>query len=379
MGRQLPAPRDPGGRPLSGVERVWLTGARLLPPFAFQWVLEGEGTLDVERVRESLQSVAEALPAVRGRRRGWLRGTRWTWTGPVPAVRTVHGLTEVVEDPVQAVEVVLLPPDRMALRVEHALMDGRGSLVVLQALFAALRGEEILSEEPVEDLALVAPLGVEAEVPPPRDALPAVPLVGGQGRRWVRRRVEGRPSQVVARACLALARHARELAGEEGPVRIDLPVDLRRHRPGLRCTANLTGFARLELLPGQEPAALRRELDTALAEHGGARVIPTADRLRGVPLWLMAMVGRAEARKGLRTGRYSSSATVSSLGRVDLGALSCPGWQTRRAFVIPPANPDLPLLLTLTGDARGIELCGTSPGAADPTPAVEAVAEALRG
>jgi len=361
-------------RPLSGLERVWLTAERLQPPFAFQWVLEGQGALPPDRVRDALATLAVRLPSLRARLRGVLRGAHWRFDGPLPLVEVWDaprwdGIGSPgagrLEAPMRHPVEVLLGDGRVVVRVRHALMDGIGSLLLLGGLFSVLRGELPPAEDSVVDLDLVEGIEVDAAPPPPRDALP--PLrptdVHVEGRRWARRSYEGPTSSLLPRTLHALAGIARQDHGQpDGVVRLEAPVDLRRYRPELRATANLTALLRLQLDPACDQQRVRQQLRDALEGHEHVASVRTADLTRGLPLWLLSFIGGWQAGIGHRTGRFSTTGTVSTLGRVDLDPLSCPGWRTTGLFVIPPANPDLPLLMTMVGGPAGVELCATMPG-----------------
>lgn len=57
------------------------------------------------------------------------------------------------------------------------------------------------------------------------------------------------------------------------------------------------------------------------------------------------------------------SATLSNLGRLDLEAMGGPAFRPERAFILPPGNQGLPLLMVLVGHARGLEIAAAGPRA----------------
>lgn len=366
-------------RPASGVERLWLAADRICPPFVNQLVIEGRGPgLDVDRVAAAVDQVARQQPGCRMRLAGRTRRTRWVADGPVPAVRRVDGRDWLGHGPDGApflrsalsprrgptVEVLLVQgePSRIVVRTHHALMDGRGTLTFAAGLFAALRGEDPPAAQAGHptDFDLAQTFGRARELDPARDcAAPVTGASGGatEGTTWRRVRVPGAPRALVSRLALAIA------AAAQGPCRVDIPVDLRPQQPGLRSTANLCGLIRLPVTPGVTPEMLTADLRGRIARGEGADFVLGADRTRGVPLAVMARVGSASAERSLALARYGTTATLSNLGRVDLGALSAPRFVADRSFFIPPGSPGLPLFIALTGDASGVELCGTAPAA----------------
>lgn len=338
-------------------------------------MLEGEGLPAASALEAAAARASQALPGAAMRLRGWLGGARWV-AGPAPVVVEVQAPGWQARDGLGApflgrplsprgpvLEVLRVPPDRLVLRVLHAAMDGRGLLLWAQALFAALRDE---APQPARgsgrtDLDLVAAFDRKPGPPPPRDALPAIaaPPTPPPHPLWARRSLQGPAAALLPRTLVALATIAR-WQQPDGFVRIDVPVDLRRHAPELHSTANLTGLVRLPVPPGAQPADLVQALEAALARHEEADFVAAGAAVRGLPLWLLTWAGRQEQRVGRRSGRATTTATVTNLGRVPLASLSGGGFQARSVFVLPPGNPDLPLLLALTGHDHGVELCGVS-------------------
>jgi len=363
-------------RPLSGLERVLLVADRLMPPFVLQLVLEGQGEVSAERLQAALDEAAGALPGARVRLVGSLKQSRWSHDGPLPRWRQAQapawdGQSEAgapfLADPLSArgpvLELVQVGP-RLVLRALHAAMDGPGLLLFAEALFAALRGERPAPATAPQryDRELVDPsLFDQKGNPPARNMPPLAPTGRGPGSTWRRLRIPGPGEDLLPRVISALA---------PGRARVDVPVDLRGREPGLRSTANLCGLVRLEVGPGVE---LGRALAGAVERGEAQRVVAQADALRGLPLWLLGWAGRREIGRGQRSGRFTTSATVSTLGRVDLQALSGGGWQTARVLLIPPTSPDLPLVVTMVEDDEGVELVAATPRGGDPGVALSRV------
>ncbi|MDP2311485.1 MAG: hypothetical protein Q8P41_01155 [Pseudomonadota bacterium] len=373
-------------RPLTGLERVWLVADGLWPPFVNQLVVEGAGgldptgldptgldpaRLDPARWRAAVDTVLPAWPGARARLRGALGWTRWVADGAPPAVVEVDGAGWDARGPAPftarpldphagpIVEVLLVSgaTPRVILRTHHAAFDGRAAWALAEDLGAALRGEPVRGAA-FADLSDLAYVGDVPPAPEPEaDAMaPTGPATTHEEAcTWARITVPSvTRGRVLPRALAAFASAAADFV--EGPLRVSVPVDLRRHHPGLRAAANLTGFVRVDPRLPAGPA-LASALD-ARAEGG---VVRTAHGLRTVPLWAMAAAGRRAARATLRTGRAATSATVSNLGRLDPRVLDGAGFRGERLYWIPPGNPGTPLFLALTGHPHGVELCGAMP------------------
>lgn len=402
--RALPDPAH--RRRLSPVERVWLTARRIAPPFANQAVFEAPGgDLDAVDWGAALAEVARTTPGTSVVARGALGWTSWV-DGVPPRLRRVDGSAWSGRDgggaPFLAapldpragptVELLLVdgPTPRLVLRSLHAALDGRGTLFLAERLFAAARGEalDLLPSSSLNDEQLARELGAVPEPPvavdcpaPLGEVRPAV-----LATRWVRRDVvvaSGR--SLLPRVAVSLARTVP--SGVRSAVRVDVPVDLRRHRPELRTPANLTGLVRVPvgaLLEATEPvAAVGEHLRQALDGGGELGFCASLGSVRWLPLNLMEWGGRRAANQALATQRFSTSATISNLGRLDLGALSAPGFDCRAAFFIPPGSPSLPLFVTLCGGGEALTVAAAAPlGLADNgrlEALVDGLCEELRG
>jgi hypothetical protein len=363
-------------RPLSGVERVWLVADRIAPPFVNQLVLEGGGPID----RDALAAAVERLgrwPVCSAKLTGRLGGTRWQGGGIPWRMRVVDGrgwdghsgdgapfLTDrlpVETGPLCEVLVVESDPCRIVVRTHHAYMDGRGTLELSAALFAAARGEEPtrLPLAGPMDATLAAALDVSSEGPiAPNCAAPLDRVSDVKGTVWSRVSSSVSPRGVLPRLAWALA----EQGDPSRRCRVDIPVDLRRHAPELRSTANLTGLIRLSVDShrdrDQPVARVAAELERRLARKEEAGFVLQLDRVRRIPLATLERIGRTKAPDG-----YGATANLSNVGRLDLAALSGAGFEARRGFFVPPGSPSLPLFIALTGGPEGVEICGTMPAA----------------
>jgi hypothetical protein len=366
-------------RPLSGVERLWLAADRFAPPFVNQMVIEGtsQRPADLARWRRAVTRVLPAQPGCKARITGALRRSRWVMDGHAPRIVEVDGALWDGLSPEGApflcrplspragrtAEILLVRDERtprVVVRTHHAAMDGRGTTLLAEGLFASLRGEDV---EPATaggptDLDLASDLGGEPGAMPERDCLPPFRGVDGgiqAGLTWLRRRLDGPVRRPLAVLAVAVA----QAVGE--PCRVDVPVDLRRHRPGLSSSANLTGLLRLPVAPGDDVAAVDADLRRRVEAGEAAGFVLAADRMRGLPMAVIVSGGRAAARDSLSLGRFETSATLSNLGRLDLARLSCPDFAARRVFFVPPGSPGLPLFVTITGDPDGVEVCAAAP------------------
>lgn len=375
----------PESRPVSGLEVKWLAAHRIQPPFAIDFVAELDGLLSLPAVERAWRAVVEAHPGLRVRLKGRLARRRWVADGPRPplvsvphpgwdAGRALPGSSLSVRldpdtGPVALLAVVpgAVPQTHtLMLRVLHAVTDGRGGLAVLSDLFAALRGESLGPPRflTVTDAELSRRAGGRTVPPPAADRAPQVQgggRTGARGGAWVRITLPAPAGAVYGSVVAALARHPGT-----GPLRYTLPVDLRRHQPGLPETVgNLTGLVHLDVdaLARQPdgPAAIQAALRAAVKRGDHHGPVLESDGMRRLPLALTSGAGGALSRRDQRRGRVPVSATVSNLGRMDLSLWTTGSVAARSVFVAPPASPGLPLLAVMTGNEDRVELAGAVP------------------
>ena len=355
----------PIGRRLSGMERLWLVSDRAHSPFVNQMVLEGEGYPVPPRPwAEISNAIAAAQPSARARLHGWLVRSCWAADGPLPALRELEApdwdgqgpegapflatRLDPSTGPTCEMLIVKGPPTRIIVRTHHALMDGQGTLLLARALFAALRGEELPRAVlgPTNDATLMRELGVGAERLLPADSAAPQGSADGEEMRvtWMRRRVEGRFSALLPRVALALARWHPLPEGYS--FRIAVPVDLRRHSPGLSSSANLTGLLRLDVaehLRAADPLqSLAAGFGEGIAQREVGGVVVASEFARFLPISFMAWFARWGAKQALRQGRYGPSAILSNLGKLPLEEYSGAGFSMSNPLpkvMITSSNP----------------------------------------
>ena len=376
-------------RPVSGVERGWLASDLILPPFVIHMVLEADPSrplrLDIAHWQQAIEAVARVQPGVRVRLAGHLGWSRWVSDGALPRLREVDGSGWDGSGPADApfmndhlyprtgpmVEVVIAhgTPTRVVVRCHHAAMDAGAMLYFADDLFRALRGEELLGAEggPPIDADIGAQLGNNTRrestliCPSPTGA----PAGDRMARTWFRTSAPGSFKELLAQVALSLAESAD--VAEPGLMRVDIPVDFRRHNTTIRSSANLTGFVRVPLdavIHASQPvsafAARVRDL-VARGVHGS---VPLSMRpLRWIPLSLMKWLGKGGCRRALRKNRFDISAVLSNMGRLEPSLYCGGGFETQAVFFVPPPSPVVPLFLMLTGSPTNVELCGSMPQA----------------
>jgi hypothetical protein len=345
-------------RPVTTTERMYFPMRELAPPFLMQLAVPGEGNIDPDALRTAVSTAAAATPGARLRR----HGNEWVDSGVVPAVRVLdHRLSypALETDPVltgaigptsaATVEVLLLTgaPTTLIFRVFHGVMDGMGMVVWATNVLRALRGEDPIPQpDPIADQELVAKVGAPGK---PTPMVPRYRTAVGRGRQrrdlaphlLRHRRIEAAGPGALARVCALLADET------PGTSRIMMPVDLRRHDPALRSTANLALPLFLDIEPGRHWTAIKDQIKAGLHERRELNQLANT-RITLVPDPINRGVLRTTNWLGARLGRNLASATVSHMGRFTADELAIPGFRPTGLFVLPQHSVAMPLLFGLT-------------------------------
>ncbi len=358
--RPLPAlaPQTEICRPLSLIEyyhaSIGTSRHTIEPPREAVIVAEGCGGLAAVRWQRALDQVAQVNPGLRLRLCGRGLGARWRSDGAPPRLRLVPACTWDGRSPQGADFIRALPLDLttgpnvelivaqapartfVILRTLHAVMDGRGALHALQELFRALRGEALLgTNASFSDVDLMRSLGVEktASRRIATVALTGAPAGTDQGDTWRRVRLPGGGHRnVLSRVAAAVANFAHQHS--RAPAVIAVPVDLRRHLPGLHSSLNFTSMVRVPLCPGEGADDFRRKLAHLLDRRMEAYFAPAANCFKLLPLtWMDYLLSRRATNH--TTKPPLETALLSNVGDIDRAALSCPGFRLDGMFNMP--------------------------------------------
>ncbi|MFD9977107.1 non-ribosomal peptide synthetase [Streptomyces sp. NPDC059017] len=362
-------------RPVSPTEWSYLAAARLGGELlVLQLVVEGTGPIDALALGRAVAEVSPSCPGSRLTRRGRM----WVDSGRAPRVVVVEGTSfdrTALTGPPELVtplanaedrpgcEVLLLTgePGTVVFRASHAVMDLKGVSLWATEVFRALRGEPPRrAADPLTDYGLLAAVGRTGQRP--RLGLDQRSPLGGRpgsGSVWRRRTVAGRHPALAAKVAAAIA------AGVPGPgARIMVPVDLRRHDPGVSSTANLALPVFLDVPSGQSANAVHRRLLGELASRRELAAGAEAALAR-LPLpAAAALVGASRAAASARH-RYPASAIVSNAGRLAPADFSAGEFTATTVYALPVHAPLVPVSIALMELPEHIELVISARGAAD--------------
>ena len=367
-------------RPISATERLYLATRPLAAPFAIQLLIDGVGTIDPAALTAAVARACAANPGSRLRQ----VGNRWVDSGVPATVVVVDGrvdpddldghpvLTRGLGVDGGTTEVVLVRDlgsgtATVVLRAFHGVMDARGLGMWAEDVFRVLRGQDpIGAHDRAADHDLVARLGRPGKpttlVPVYRSPLGASgPIPREQPFVWRRRTVPAVAAAAVARISAVLADAAA------APVRLMVPVDLRRHDPELRSTANLALPLFLDVAPGEPWSQVHARILTGMAERRELNEMDNGGLAR-LPAGLTRAVLRTVHALGARANRNMVSAIVSHAGKVSAAECSAPGFTATGVHALPVHTGLVPVsfvVLECEGATEITVSCRAGTGIAD--------------
>lgn len=313
-------------------------------------IIEGESRITRDEWEAALAKVIEVNPACRLRIVGKRQYSRWRSDGMPTCVRYVENCNwdgrsgvgaefikamrfDLKNGPTSELIIVSGNPERVILRTHHAVMDGMGAVYCLQELFRALRGEPLLGTNAIfSDSDLMQSV---SSLPPPKYADNPARLTGGVrkaaiGNVWRRLTLQNVQNNYLLGALAIWAgQFARNYSNQ--PVRILVPVSLRRHYDGLLAMTNFAGLLIVELAATDNPDDFRRKLRQQLNDNVDAHYHPAAEYFKWLPMswvdWLGAKFARHENTK--------DTIGISNFGVVQPELFSCKQFAAQTVFALP--------------------------------------------
>ncbi len=346
-------------RPLTGPEYYHACVGRhprsVLKPRDVVAVLEGrlEDGANIDW-QSALDQVSDANPGCRLRLHGLRQHAHWRSDGPAPRVRFLpdcnwEGRSSDGDEFIYATPLCLetgpvcelIITGRQTLKVifraAHAVMDGSGVLHCLHELFRAVRGEPLLgSNASYTDVELMRHLRPQKQKI--RFVKPT-PLVGPargmeKGGQWRRISLPAPQPSLLPRILQFVAEYARRHADPADPVRIALPVSLKRHAPDLLTTCNFTNMLYLDIAPQADVDSIKNQLKSLLEQNVDAHYPDILEAIRYLPFsWLDRLLSPND--KNYTRPRLAETALFSMMGPLKRAPFRAPGLQIETVFGIP--------------------------------------------
>ncbi len=324
----------------------------LIKPRELVLVIEGKRTSEPIDWQGALDKVVAVNPGTRLRMTGKRQHTRWSSDGIPPQVRFVENCdwdgrsyegsefiyqTELSLEKGPTIELIIAGRQecKVIIRASHAVVDGAGSMHIAMELFRALRGEPLLGTN-----AHFTDVDLMKSVPSDAHRLKFIspaPLTGGvqgnaRGGTWRRITVAGPLPNLLPRLALAVAEFAR-LHGDF-PVRIAMPINLRRHADELHSTMNFTSMMFIDVQPADDVKTLKTRINDLLKRNIETNYVQILELIRYLPLsWLDRIVSDTE--KSYLSPSLFETAVLSVFGGIKKNFVSCPGFIAETMYGLP--------------------------------------------
>ncbi|PTU33016.1 hypothetical protein [Stenotrophobium rhamnosiphilum] len=318
------------------------------------FIFRGEGRISAERWQAALDQVTAVNPGLRLRLVGDGFRARWLNDGQPTRLRIVEDCSwdarssdgaDFVYETVLSLNdgltsellVMHQPNNRMLvmLRGHHAVMDGKGAMHFMSELFHALRGEPLLGTNVAfSDVDVMMSVGAVRSTSRhiKTVAMTGMPQGMARGDDWRLLDLGAPQKNMLGRIVEAMVEFTHQHS--DLPVSIGVPVDLRRHVPGLISTANFTNMLLVRMEKGEGAEDFKRKLHEMLDQKMETLYPSILDIFKWLPLsWLDRLVSRNE--KNYHQRKALETAVVSNLGRFNSVDFSCDGFRMDGMVVVP--------------------------------------------
>lgn len=334
-----------------------------------QLVVQGIGRIPEHRMQDAVAEVVQYCPIVRARLKGFWFAKYWSSGGPLPSVRTIlHDWNGQCQDqlafidtpldllvgPVAEIVQVVGRNTYLVFRVHHAVTDGVGLLEFALAFFKVLNRDKpeyydsnvTLENMPPGNLAAIPDAVTAARIPYSLRNLENDYM--DRARLWRRITLPGNDKKILLKTMLAISSLARGKTSD--PVRIHMPVSLRRHVPAERSLANLIGMLRIDVAATDSDKELVRKIKQAMVnkQELPIAVNSVTSKLAFLfPLMLLHLLEKIAIKKLLQRPKFCCSGTTSHVGTVQLQLLSGEYFRAQSAFGIPVPPLGTPLMAVI--------------------------------
>lgn len=345
--------------------------------FSFQ--ADFDDRLSEEDWTYAIRQVAIANPALRMRWKGVLGWSRWMSDGPLPPLRVLHvdhfdytsgiDFERICSKPFNLrkgplAEFLLIHINRkrtiFVMHTAHAVMDGMGSLHCLQDIFRVLRGMKPHGSNcnfSDHDLARALQPTKGGKMHEPTCTLtggvrldqPLSTLKKGAALDvWRRIHLGPVRSKLMALLAEKLVQFAHRHSQQTALVAV--PVDLRRHHPGLLTLTNFSSMVIVKLKPGEGRDNFRQALIDNLESHRELAAPANLEFLKWIPLRLLdRLMGRTH--KNLLSKKPMETVLITNLGAIYLENFSAPGFKADDMSVCPVPGNSFCTLFSVDGEA----------------------------
>lgn len=356
---------DPFKRRISDNEWLYIRFQENFQQFNIQLVVSGNGRIGLDELKKAITVASHVHPLTRCVKKGKF----WVDSGNTPPV-IVHtdkvDSTTVLKHPSVS---ELMPIEACTTKIHcfnegqlivfqvfHGIMDGKGVLMFIKNVFHALNGRSL---EPLnffgDEAAFIEPLTVNKK---PFDLNFSYsgfseyrnPTKGNF--EFKRLTVDGAYTNLVPRLC----KFFTSLSGDEKSKWM-IPVDIRRHRRGVKGDSNLTLPIFVYTDKKMSEKDIAGEYLFSLKENEELNI-------NNVKIWGVSLGGKFVGRlwtKALLSlqntkRKFAVSGLFSFLGKVNLGDFGAEHFEAVEIFAIPPYQPLAPFTMIVVNYENRTEL-----------------------
>lgn len=353
-------------RALTLNERLYGIGEELNPPFAMQFVLEGNALIEPTAFQLAIDRLSAFYPVL------FLQPNhqKWTLNGIKPTV-CVHKKAcpsnlsdsffrdKLKAENGQCIEFHLFQTDRTTIvfRILHRIMDGIGALKLIEALFSILKGQTPIGVtiHPSE-----AHLKNKIEVKPKKNS-------GGFANKWkgltpnTGVKINDFNSELIrftTKVKDGIGKIAAwYMAENQAPAQFLIPVNCRRHGVYTKALSNLSLPIYLKTNPQQSPLEIQAQLLSKMAANQELGDDPLEKWARIIPTALLRKIIQTKANSSFKSNKYAMSAYISDLGFVDLESMSFDGFKALDFYSIPVYTATIPICFLMLHHQQGTRIC----------------------
>lgn len=362
-------------RQLTSTEKIYVASDNIAPPCVNTIILEGVGKLDPSEWTAALDWAGKANPGSQLVMKSSLLGWQWVDSGQPPELSVVDGSSWTGYSPENAsflnkplsakegptCEVILIQgePLRIAFRSHHAVMDGMGTVLWMQDVFRALRGENpVGNPSRLTEFRLARSFQKKGRTPAPHHfpALTGRAIDDEPGSCWRRITIEGQIRKILPKIAWILAQEIWFANYDGCPVRFAVPVNMRPRGNNIRSTGNLSNLIYLDITPESTPATIGMDMKMQLANKYDGMLYWGDRFIRYVPLALLESTMKKEIKNKYQTGLYRNSGIISNVGIVPIDNFTGGGFRTTNITGLPIGMESIPFFLGIIGTTERTEL-----------------------
>jgi hypothetical protein len=320
-------------RELSPLEKIYLSRRSGNQHFVNHGIIEGTGILDEEEWCQAVAVASQEHPGTRivlkqkGLKQYWVTG------GKPPAVsfkksswdgQSSEGIDFITSNlcpykgPV--CEIILLEcPDkhRVVINTLHAAMDGIGTFLWGADIFRDLQGKTPVGSYSQRTDIEIAKL-FKNKTQPDLTKKGISPFDGNKidskDGIWIRKTIPKITPRIITKICKAISEETQKK--HAGPVRMLIPVNLRRKADNLSSTANLVGNIYIDIEPDDDHKTLYLKLLKKIKNNEECYFPFLLKLIKYLPSKMISSILREQDMKNIKKGLYSQTGVVTHLSNI---------------------------------------------------------------